>query len=61
MFVCGTAAEVTPVRELDFRTIGAGKRGPITHKVQDAFFEVVRGTGARSEEWLDLVEVPEPA
>ena len=61
LFVCGTAAEVTPVRELDFHTIGAGRRGPVTHALQNAFFETVRGDGERSAEWLDPVEVRQPA
>jgi branched-chain amino acid aminotransferase len=61
LFVCGTAAEVTPVRELDFRTIGAGGRGPVTMALQQAFFKVVHGEGDRSAEWLDLVEIKEPA
>ena len=39
----GTAAEVTPVRELDDRSIGIGSRGPITEKVQSAYFDAVRG------------------
>ena len=60
VFVCGTAAEVTPVRELDFRTIGEGRRGRVTQILQQAFFKVVRGTGERSAEWLDLVKVEEP-
>ncbi len=57
-FVCGTAAEVVPVSEIDFRKIGEGKRGPITEKLQRLFFETVRGRGERSEEWLDLVPAP---
>ncbi len=56
VFVCGTAAEVVPVREIDFRTIGNGKKGPITHALQEAFFETVRGSGRRSCEWLDFVD-----
>lgn len=55
VFVCGTAAEVTPVRAIDFRTIGAGNRGPLTKALQDAFFQTVSGTGARSEKWLDYI------
>ena len=51
VFMCGTAAEVTPVREIDGRTIGAGSRGPITQRVQDRFFQVVRGTEA-PKGWL---------
>lgn len=60
VFVCGTAAEMTPVREVDYRTIGKGRRGPITQSLQEAFFEVVRGGGARSQEWLDPVVRREP-
>ena len=60
VFVCGTAAEVTPVRELDFRTIGEGRRGPATQAIQQAFFDVVRGAGERSAEWLDPVKAEEP-
>lgn len=54
VFLCGTAAEVTPVRELDDRTIGRGDRGPITKRIQDRFFEVVRGKAGRGE-WLARV------
>lgn len=43
VFLTGTAAEVTPVREVDGRTIGAGEAGPITRKIQDAYFALVRG------------------
>ncbi|MGF6369969.1 branched-chain amino acid aminotransferase [Paraburkholderia sp. RAU6.4a] len=46
-FFTGTAAEVTPIRELDNRTIGAGARGPITEKLQSAFFDVVNGRSAK--------------
>ena len=42
-FFTGTAAEVTPIREVDGRKIGKGERGPITKRFQDAFFDVVRG------------------
>jgi branched-chain amino acid aminotransferase len=53
IFMCGTAAEITPVREIDDRRIGAGTRGPITERVQKRYFEVVRGDG--HPEWLALV------
>ena len=53
IFMCGTAAEITPVREVDDRRIGAGTRGPITERVQKRYFEVVRGDG--HPEWLALV------
>jgi len=42
-FLTGTAAEVTPIREIDARVIGAGSRGPITEKLQTAYFDVVAG------------------
>ncbi|MDB4975073.1 MAG: branched chain amino acid aminotransferase, partial [Myxococcaceae bacterium] len=55
IFMCGTAAEITPVREIDDRRIGAGTRGPITERVQKRYFEVVRGEGAPYPQWLALV------
>jgi branched-chain amino acid aminotransferase len=55
VFMVGTAAEVTPVRELDDRTIGAGTRGPITEKVQNAYFDAVRGVKVPDESWLAIV------
>lgn len=54
-FFTGTAAEVTPIRELDGRVIGAGKRGPITEKIQKLFFEVVIGNNAKYKHWLTTV------
>ncbi|MBX3616103.1 branched-chain amino acid transaminase [Nitrosomonas sp.] len=54
-FFTGTAAEVTPIRELDNRTIGAGKRGPITEKIQTLFFNCVKGKAKNHENWLTLV------
>jgi len=54
-FFTGTAAEVTPIRELDGRTIGAGKRGPITAKIQKLFFDVVNGRVAKHKDWLTPV------
>ena len=51
----GTAAEVTPVRELDDRTIGTGSRGPITEKVQSAYFDAVRGVNSPDPTWLSIV------
>jgi branched-chain amino acid aminotransferase len=55
VFMCGTAAEVTPVREIDDRQIGAGARGPITKRVQDRYFEVVRGVRPPHADWLTYV------
>ncbi|MCI1191696.1 branched-chain amino acid transaminase [Calidifontimicrobium sp. SYSU G02091] len=54
-FFTGTAAEVTPIRELDRVTIGAGARGPITEKIQNAFFDIVNGRNAKYAEWLTRV------
>jgi branched-chain amino acid aminotransferase len=54
-FVTGTAAEVTPIRELDNRTIGDGGRGPITEKLQKTYFDQVQGRRNAHSEWLTLV------
>jgi len=54
-FFTGTAAEVTPIRELDSRTIGAGRRGPITEKLQSMFFDVVSGRAEKYRHWLSDV------
>ncbi len=51
-FFTGTAAEVTPIRELDNRTIGSGSRGPITTKLQSMFFEIVGGKNSKYADWL---------
>jgi branched-chain amino acid aminotransferase len=54
-FFTGTAAEVTPIRELDNRTIGEGVRGPITAKLQSMFFDTVNGRNASKRHWLTRV------
>ena len=54
-FFTGTAAEVTPIRELDRIEIGSGARGPITEKIQSAFFDIVNGRNAKYAEWLSKV------
>jgi branched-chain amino acid aminotransferase len=54
-FFTGTAAEVTPIRELDNRQIGAGKRGPITTRIQSLFLDVVNGKVPAHAEWLAKV------
>ncbi len=54
-FFTGTAAEVTPIRELDNRTIGSGGRGPITEKLQTMFFDAVHGRSPQYENWLSYV------
>ena len=54
-FFTGTAAEVTPVRELDNRTIGSGSRGPLTTKLQAMFFDAVNGRMPSKKAWLTKV------
>ena len=54
-FFTGTAAEVTPIRELDRITLGAGMRGPITEKIQTAFFDIVGGRNPKYAGWLTPV------
>jgi branched-chain amino acid aminotransferase len=54
-FFTGTAAEITPIRELDGRTIGAGSRGPVTERIQNLFFEAVNGRAEKYKHWLTLV------
>ena len=54
-FFTGTAAEVTPIRELDGIEIGIGSRGPITEKIQTAFFAIVNGQNAKYSHWLTQV------
>ncbi len=54
-FLTGTAAEVTPIREVDDRTIGEGKPGPVTLDLQQAFFDVIRGRSEGYHHWLTLV------
>jgi len=61
VFLCGTAAEVTPVVEVDTRTIGDGKVGPVARAVQQAFFATVQGRGKHSAAWLDYVTAATPA
>ena len=54
-FFTGTAAEVTPIRELDNRIIGEGRRGPITERIQARFFDIVNGRAPEYEHWLAFV------
>ncbi|ABM58220.1 branched-chain amino acid transaminase [Verminephrobacter eiseniae] len=54
-FFTGTAAEVTPIRELDRIEIGSGSRGPVTEKIQGAFFDIVNGRNAHYAHWLTKV------
>ncbi|MDX9723396.1 MAG: branched-chain amino acid transaminase [Myxococcota bacterium] len=55
IFLTGTAAEITPVRELDNRVIGSGKPGPITKRIQDLFFDIVTGSHDGYHKWLHWV------
>jgi branched-chain amino acid aminotransferase len=55
VFLTGTAAEVTPIREIDHREIGEGRRGPVAKALQDAFFDVVGGRDRKYERWLTYV------
>ena len=54
-FFTGTAAEVTPIRELDGRQIGIGRRGPITAQIQAKYFDVVNGRSAQHDDWLAYI------
>ena len=56
VFFTGTAAELTPVREIDGRTIGSGQRGRVTEKLQRVYFETVRGNVPKYRAWLDYLE-----
>ena len=51
-FFTGTAAEVTPIREVDDRPIGAGRRGPVTEDIQKTFFDIIKGKKSKYEKWL---------
>ena len=58
VFMTGTAAELTPVREIDDHPVGGGEVGPITREVQRVFDDALCGRAERYREWLDVVEVP---
>jgi branched-chain amino acid aminotransferase len=55
VFLTGTAAEITPVRDIDHRKIGRGEAGPVTRRLQEAFFSVVKGSDAKHDAWLTFV------
>lgn len=55
VFFTGTAAEVTPIRSIDHRTIGIGKRGPISEKLQKAFFDIVEAKSEDKYDWLSYI------
>lgn len=56
VFVCGTAAEVIALREIDFRTIGPGRMGEVTRSIQTAYHDAIHGNHPRSAEWLEYVK-----
>ena len=55
VFFTGTAAEVTPIRSIDHKTIGIGKRGPIAEKIQSRFFDIVEAKVEDKFGWLDYI------
>ena len=61
LFFTGTAAEVTPIRSVDRIQVGSGRRGPITERLQQAFFGLFSGSTADSWHWLDFVDMKRPA
>lgn len=54
-FFTGTAAELTPIREVDDRQIGSGRRGPVTEDLQSTFFDIIKGKNSHYEKWLAYV------
>jgi branched-chain amino acid aminotransferase len=58
VFFVGTAVEVTPIRSIDRIPVGPGKRGPITERIQQQFFQIVRGEAPDTHGWLQFVPVP---
>ena len=57
VFVCGTAAECIGLREIDFRTIGSGKTGPVTRAIQQVYQDAVHGKLPQYQGWLDYVKI----
>jgi len=55
VFLTGTAAEITPVRDIDHRKIGRGEAGPLTRRLQESFFSVVKGKDSKHDHWLQFV------
>ena len=55
LFMCGTAAEITPIRSVDGREVGDGKPGPLTKKMQDLFFGLFSGTTEDKHGWLEAL------
>jgi branched-chain amino acid aminotransferase len=61
IFMTGTAAELTPIREIDDQAIGTGRPGPITRAIQSVFEDALHGRSDRYADWLDVVPQPAPA
>ncbi len=61
VFMTGTAAELTPIREIDDYPVGTGEPGPITRQVGKVFDDALFGRAERYAKWNDLVEAPAPA
>jgi branched-chain amino acid aminotransferase len=61
IFMTGTAAELTPLREVDDRPVGTGEPGEITRAVQREFEDALHGRSERYVDWLDIVSAPAPA
>ena len=61
LFFCGTAVEISPIRSVDRVTIGNGKRGPLTRRLQERFFGIIHGRLDDEFGWLTAVPVREPA
>ena len=57
IFFCGTAAEITPIRSVDRIPVGIGRRGPVTERLQKAFFSIVRGDVPDRHNWLTPIPV----
>jgi branched-chain amino acid aminotransferase len=55
IFLTGTAAEITPVRDVDHRKVGRGEAGPVTRRLQEAFFSIVKGNDAKHDHWLTYI------
>ncbi|HEY5934476.1 MAG TPA: branched-chain amino acid transaminase [Kofleriaceae bacterium] len=55
VFLTGTAAEITPVRDIDHRKIGRGEAGPVTRRLQESFFSIVKGNDTKHDHWLSYI------
>ena len=56
LFMCGTAAEITPIRSVDGRQVGSGRRGPVTERIQELFFGLFNGKTQDKHGWLEAVK-----